>query len=172
MGDFLLGSIVPAEDGSYELGSRRLAWAWYDNTRNNLLRRRGCVDGNVVRHSLNGSGSSEQTLIELVEQASVRWPQPWLAVTLHSIRSRNLTGIPVAECIPIRLSRGRIAIVGDAAHVLTPITAAGFNAFLLDAAVLLAECIAESLRGTSGIESLLPYQARRLNDVRQLVRSG
>jgi hypothetical protein len=51
IGDFLLGTILAGADGSYALGKRRLGWAWYDNTQNDLLRRLGCVEGSIVRHS-------------------------------------------------------------------------------------------------------------------------
>lgn len=171
IGDFLLGSIVAGTDGSRALGHRRLGWAWYDNTRNDLLRRLGCVEGNVVRHSLNAPDIPEQTLIELAEQASVRWPQPWLDATLHSIQTRKLTGIPIAEYVPDNLVKGRIAIVGDAAHVLTPLTASGFNASLQDAATL-ADCVAKGIQGTAAAEALLEYESRRLKNVRQIVQSG
>jgi 2-polyprenyl-6-methoxyphenol hydroxylase-like FAD-dependent oxidoreductase len=154
IGDFLLGSIVAGTDGSRTLGHRRLGWAWYDNTRNDLLRRLGCVEGNVVRHSLNAPDIPEQTLIELAEQASVRWTQPWLDATLHSIQTRNLTGIPIAEYFPDNLVKGRIAIVGDAAHLPTPLTASGFNASLQDAATL-ADCVAKGIQGTAAVEALL-----------------
>jgi 2-polyprenyl-6-methoxyphenol hydroxylase-like FAD-dependent oxidoreductase len=171
IGDFLLGSIVAGADGSHDLGDRRLAWAWYDNTRNDLLRRLGCVEGTIVRHSLNAPDIPEQTLIELAEQASVRWPQPWLAATLHSIQTRNLIGIPIAEYVPDNLVKGRIAIVGDAAHVLTPLTASGFNASLQDAATL-ADCVARGIQGTGAAEALSEYESRRLKIVRQIVQSG
>jgi hypothetical protein len=71
IGDFLLGTILAGADGSYALGKRRLGWAWYDNTQNDLLRRLGCVEGSIVRHSLNAPDIPEQTLIELAEKASV-----------------------------------------------------------------------------------------------------
>ncbi|WNS78670.1 NAD(P)/FAD-dependent oxidoreductase [Domibacillus sp. DTU_2020_1001157_1_SI_ALB_TIR_016] len=171
IGDFLLGSIIAGEDGSYGLGDRRLAWAWYDNTRNDLLRRLGCVEGSVVRHSLNAPDIPEQTLIELAEQASVRWPQPWLAATLHSIQTRNLVGIPIAEYLPDNLVRGRIALVGDAAHVLTPLTAKGFNTSLQDVATL-AECVAKGIQGTAAAGALSEYESRRLKNVREIVESG
>lgn len=172
IGDFLLGSIVGAEDGSYELGKRRLGWAWYDNTRNDLLRRLGCVEGTVVRHSLNGPDIPEQTRIELADQAAVRWDQPWLAAILHSIQTRNLTGIPVAEYVPDKLARGRIALVGDAAHVLTPLTAKGFNSSLEDASTL-AECLIKGIQeGCAAADALLEYESRRLKDVRKMVQSG
>jgi 2-polyprenyl-6-methoxyphenol hydroxylase-like FAD-dependent oxidoreductase len=171
IGDFLLGSIVAGTDGSRTLGHRRLGWAWYDNTRNDLLRRLGCVEGNVVRHSLNAPDIPEQTLIELAEQASVRWTQPWLDATLHSIQTHNLTGIPIAEYFPDNLVKGRIAIVGDAAHLPTPLTASGFNASLQDAATL-ADCVAKGIQGTAAVEALLEYESRRLKNVRQIVQSG
>ncbi|QGQ48707.1 FAD-dependent monooxygenase [Metabacillus sediminilitoris] len=171
IGDFLLGSIIAGADGSNALGNRRLGWAWYDNTQNDLLRRLGCVDGNVVRHSLNASDIPEQTLIELAEQAAVRWPQPWLDATLHSIKTRNLTGTPIAEYVPDNLVKGRIAIVGDAAHLPTPLTASGFNASLQDAAAL-AECVAKGIQGNSAAEALLEYESIRLKNARQIVQSG
>lgn len=171
IGDFLLGSIISGEDGSYDRGDRRLAWAWYDNTRNDLLRRLGCVEGSVVRHSLNAPDIPEQTLNELAEQASVRWPQPWLAATLHSIQTRNLIGIPIAEYLPDNLAKGRVALVGDAAHVLTPLTAKGFNTSLQDAATL-AECVAKGTQGISAAKALSEYESRRLKIVREIVESG
>ncbi|MFL0373050.1 FAD-dependent monooxygenase [Paenibacillus amylolyticus] len=171
MGDFLLGSIVAGTDGSYAPGYRRLGWAWYDNTQNDLLRLLGCVEGNVVRHSLNAADIPKQTLIELAKQASVRWPEPWLTAILHSIHTRNLIGTPIAEYVPDRLVKGRIAIIGDAAHVLTPLTASGFNASLQDAAAL-ADCVAEGIEGASAAGALLEYESKRLKSVRQIVQSG
>ncbi|MBT2700862.1 FAD-dependent monooxygenase [Bacillus sp. ISL-40] len=58
------------------------------------------------------------------------WAQPWLDATLHSIKTRNLTGTPNAEYVPDNLVKGRIAIVGDAVHLPAPLTASGFNASL------------------------------------------
>ncbi len=171
IGDLLLGSIIAGADGSTALGDRRLGWAWYDNTQNDLLRRLGCVEGSIVRHSLNAPDIPEQTLIDLAEKASVRWPQPWLDAILHSIKTRNLTGTPVAEYVPETLVKGRIAIVGDAAHLPTPLTASGFNASLQDAATL-AECVAKVIQGSATAEALLKYESLRLKNARQIVQSG
>src|SRR5439155_27283858 len=79
IGDFLLGSVIAAEDGSLAIGHRRLGWAWYDNTQNDLLRQLGCVKGNVVQHSLHALNIPELTLKELTQKAVQRWAQPWLA---------------------------------------------------------------------------------------------
>jgi len=171
IGDFLLGSIIPATNGSRALGERRFGWAWYDNTRNDLLRRMGCVKGKMVQHSLNAPDIPEKTLVELSDQAADRWPQPWLAATLHSIETRNLIGTPVSEYIPDQLVNGRIALVGDAAHVLTPLSASGFNNSLQDAATL-ADCVAKSVNGNSVADALLEYESLRLKYVREAVQSG
>ncbi|MCM3728824.1 FAD-dependent monooxygenase [Neobacillus cucumis] len=171
IGDFLLGSIIAGADGSTALGDRRLGWAWYDNTQNDLLRRLGCVEGDVVQYSLHAQDIPEQTLIELAEKASDRWAQPWLDAILHSIQSRNLLGTPIAEYVPDNLVKGRIAIVGDAAHLPTPLTASGFNASLQDASTL-AECIEKGIKGSAATEALLEYESLRLKNARQIVQSG
>jgi len=171
IGDFLLGSVIEGADGSRKRGERRLGWAWYDNTRNDLLRELGCVEGRLVHHSLAGNDIPEHALNELAEQATNRWPQPWLAAILHNIQTRSLTGIPVAEYVPDKLANGRIAIAGDAAHVLTPLTAAGFNASLQDAATL-TDCIVDQSGKYDPISALSQYETLRLNTVRQIVQSG
>jgi 2-polyprenyl-6-methoxyphenol hydroxylase-like FAD-dependent oxidoreductase len=168
IGDFLLGAVIDDQSGSRKPGQRRMGWAWYDNTHNTLFRSLGCVEGNQVRHSLIGPDIPPQTVRELTRQAAERWPQPWLAATQHSIQTRTLTGLPIAEYVPDRLVNGRIALAGDAAHVVTPITAMGFNASLQDAATL-AECFSAE---EDVPEALLKYESRRLKAVRQLVQSG
>ena len=169
--DFLLGTILAGANGSHDLGERRLGWAWYDNTSNDLLRGLGCVQDNVVHHSLHPSDIPKQALIELAEKAAIRWPQPWLAAILQSIKTGNLIGAPIAEYVPDRLVKGRIALVGDAAHLPTPLTASGFNASLQDAAAL-AECAEKGISGNSAVTALLEYESRRLKNARQIVESG
>jgi len=171
IGDFLLGSVVPGADGSSTTGQRRLGWAWYDNTENDLLRQLGCVKGNVVQHSLRGADIPTRTLDNLSKKALQRWSQPWLAAILHSIQTRNLIATPIAEYVPEVLVKGRIALVGDAAHLPTPLTASGFNASLEDAATL-TDCVAKEMQRGDVVEALLQYQSRRLKVARQIVQSG
>jgi 2-polyprenyl-6-methoxyphenol hydroxylase-like FAD-dependent oxidoreductase len=171
IGDFLLGSHVPGADGSSSIGQRRLGWAWYDNTENDLLRQLGCVKGNVVQHSLIGADIPAEILDNLSKKAKQRWSQPWLAAIQHSIQTRNLIATPIAEYIPEVLVKGRIALVGDAAHLPTPLTASGFNASLEDAATL-ADCVAKEKQRGNVVEALLQYQSRRLKVAQQIVQSG
>jgi 2-polyprenyl-6-methoxyphenol hydroxylase-like FAD-dependent oxidoreductase len=171
IGDFLLGSVIAAEDGSLAIGHRRLGWAWYDNTQNDLLRQLGCVKGNVVQHSLHTLNIPKQTLKELTQKAVQRWSQPWLAAIQHSIQTCNLIGTPIAEYVPDVLVKGRVALVGDAAHLPTPLTASGFDASLQDAATL-TDCVAKGVQGSEAITGLLEYQSRRLREARQIVQAG
>ena len=168
--DVYIGSMVVGTDGVGAAGRRRLGWAWYDNRRNHLLRRLGCVEGNVVQHSLRAAEVPAQVLAHLKQEAA-QWPTPWQEVTRHSLHTRSFVGLPVAEYVPDTLVAGRMALVGDAAHVLKPITASGFNASLQDAAVL-ADCLAQAQPGTPTAQTLRTYEAQRLAAVRQLVQSG
>lgn len=168
---FKFGSIIEREDSSSEAGSRRIGCTWYDNKQSDLLRRLGCVEGMVVRHSLNGADIPESTLQELAQQASVNWPEPWRSAALYAIETRTLIGIPIKEYVPDNLVKGRIAIVGDAAHVPAPITASGFNESLQDA-VALGKCVRNGIQGQTAIQSMVKYESLRLEKVRQMVLSG
>ncbi|KOS67702.1 hypothetical protein AEA09_03435 [Lysinibacillus contaminans] len=167
---FKFGSVIEREEGSSESESRRIGCTWYDNKRSDLLRRLGSVDGMVVRHSLNGSDIPEQTLNELAEQASY-WPEPWQSAALYAIQTRTLIGIPIKEYVPDRLVNGRIALVGDAAHVPAPVTASGFNESLQDA-VALGKCVEKGIHGQEAIQALAKYESLRLDKVREMVQSG
>lgn len=164
---FLFGSIV---DGGEFSGNRRIGCAWYDNSRTHLLRRLGCVKGNVVHHTLKGEDIPQKTLSELAKQARKRWPEPWLTATLKAIETRSLTGIPIKEYVPDKLIDGRIALVGDAAHVPAPITASGFNESLEDAAYL-GKCVAKGIEGDKAVQALERYEANRIKKVRHMVQS-
>lgn len=165
---FLFGSII---DGGAFSTNRQIGCAWYDNSRTDLLRQLGCVKGNVVDHSLKGEDIPQKTIDELAELARKRWPEPWLTATLKALETRGITGIPIKEYVPEILVKGRIAIVGDAAHVPAPITASGFNESLHDAAYL-GECVADGIKGNKAIEALEKYEKNRLKNVRQMVKSG
>jgi 2-polyprenyl-6-methoxyphenol hydroxylase-like FAD-dependent oxidoreductase len=79
-------------------------------------------------------------------------------------------GIPVAEYLPPRLVRERVALAGDAAHVASPMTGAGFQNALLDVAALTA-CLGSASAATVPA-GLIRYEQERLSQARQLVSSG
>ncbi|MCG3087789.1 FAD-dependent oxidoreductase [Sporosarcina cyprini] len=167
---FKFGSIIEREDKSSVAGSRRIGCTWYDNKRSGLLRQLGCVEGMVVFHSLNGQDIPEQTLREL-EAETAGWPEPWRFAARHAIRERTLIGIPIKEYVPNRLAKGRIALVGDAAHVPAPVTASGFNESLQDA-VALGRCAENCVQGQAAVQALEEYESLRLEKVRRMVQSG
>jgi 2-polyprenyl-6-methoxyphenol hydroxylase-like FAD-dependent oxidoreductase len=47
-----------------------------------------------------------------------------------------MRGAPIAEYLPKRLARGPLAILGDAAHVLSPMTGSGYATAVEDAITL------------------------------------
>ena len=161
----LLGYPMPLPDGDMLIG-----WAWYDATRNDLFREHGGVAGNVVQHTIRAENVPEQILYDLTAEAARYWESPFADAIAESARRREITGIPIAEYVPERLASGRRAIVGNAAHVPTPMTGNGFGASVQDAAALAA-----SLDGVSAAdvpEALRAYGASRLRSARSLVQSG
>jgi 2-octaprenyl-6-methoxyphenol hydroxylase len=85
--------------------------------------------------------------------------------SLSDVSPRAL--FPLAELHSERMGRNRVALVGEAAHVLSPIGAQGLNLSLRDAAAL-AECVADaSARGEDigGPATLEAYHRARAADV-------
>lgn len=168
---FLFGSIIAPAEGAVGSGSRRIGCTWYDNSRNDVFRHLGCIEGNVVKHSLKGKDIPKEIIRDLADQVMDYWSDPWKSAMLHALESRNLTGIPIKEYVPDQLVNGRIGLVGDAAHVPAPITASGFNASLQDA-VDLGKCVAKGIEGKDAVKALKKYESLRLNTVRKMVQSG
>jgi 2-polyprenyl-6-methoxyphenol hydroxylase-like FAD-dependent oxidoreductase len=69
---------------------------------------------------------------------------PWRDAILDCIDRRAVIGTPIAEYVPDKLVKGRVALVGDAAHVPTPMTGSGFSASLHDAETLAAAIAAHA----------------------------
>ncbi|MEU1776992.1 monooxygenase [Streptomyces sp. SID7760] len=169
--DYLLGYPLPGPDGSVAPGSRQVGWAWYDASRNDLLRETGSVVGNVVRRSLTSADIPEVTFHELADKAKNLWPSPWREAILDCIERRAVIGTPIAEYVPDKLVNGRLALVGDAAHVPTPMTGSGFSASLHDAESI-AAAVSEAMGATPMAQALRGYERERLHSVRSMVQSG
>lgn len=85
--------------------------------------------------------------------------------TLGTIGSRSI--FPLAGLSAETAGRNRVALVGEASHVIPPIGAQGLNLGLRDAAAL-ADCVAEALhsgRDIGGPETLAAYAGARVADV-------
>ncbi len=161
---------VPGADGRTDPGHRRVSFAWYDASRTELLRETGCLQGDAVVASLANDQLSAELTGELAGLARRYWPPPWDRCVGWGVTHGRVAGFPVAEYLPARLVRHRAVLVGDAAHVATPMTGAGFENALLDVAAL-----ADDLGGASGPgvpAGLGRYERERLPLVRGLVSSG
>lgn len=167
----LIGYPLPGGDGSTAVGSRRLGWALYDSSRDALLREKNAVVGSVVQHTLAAVDIPGYTFDELARDTQRAFTGRWRDAILDSIQRRVVIGTPIAEYIPDRLVRGRVALVGDAAHVPSPMTGRGFAESLLD-----AESLGNAINSHTGdrdyTPALLSYELDRLDAVRELVRSG
>jgi hypothetical protein len=115
-----LGYPLPGIDGSFREGHRRLGWAWYDASRNDLLRAKECLVGDVVHHTLRAADVPQSTYNELARDARSTWPLPLSHAVIDCVERLAVTGTPIAEYLPERLVNGRLALVADAAHVPHP----------------------------------------------------
>jgi 2-polyprenyl-6-methoxyphenol hydroxylase-like FAD-dependent oxidoreductase len=160
---------LPGADGSLATGRRRLGFGWYDAGRNDLLRASGALVGDVVQRTLRPRDIPDATF-RAAETRAI-WPAPWREAILDCLSRHAVIGTPIGEYMPQRLARRRVCIVGDAAHVPSPMTGRGFDASALDA-LALAEALQDDLAHGGAAEALRHYEARRLDAARELVRSG
>jgi YceI-like domain/FAD binding domain len=124
------------------------------------------LDGDVVFGSLRGAQVPEQLRSELTRIASQTWPSPWGEALRYGFEQRLVFGTPVAEYLPERLTVGRIALAGDAAHAASPMVGGGFREGLHDASQL-----ARVLGSDDDLNaSLAAYESARLALVVQHVR--
>ena len=121
-----------------------------------------------------GTLRSDQLPVALVGElgrlARRYWPPPWGACIGWGVTHGEVFGTPVAEYLPERLVRDRVVLVGDAAHVATPMTGAGFTNALLDVAELAASLGSAPAAGI--LAALQQYEHERLPRAWQLVSSG
>ncbi|GAB3460911.1 3-hydroxybenzoate 6-monooxygenase [Streptomonospora sediminis] len=159
---------LPAADGSTTRGKRRIGWGWYDAGHNDLLRASGAVKDNVVQRTLRPDDMPDAVFDELADTARQLWPDPWREAIVDCLSRRDIIGTPIGEYVPYRLTMGRTCLIGDAAHLPSPMTGSGFSASAEDALVL-----GSAIEQHSSIaKALSEYEASRLQPGRQLVRSG
>jgi len=105
----------------------------------------------------------------LEKLAIASWPDPWRSVILACLAAGRVFATPIAEYVPVRLTAGRLMLLGDAAHVASPATGAGLVAGLDDAEALGRAIEAERLGGPPALED---YDQVRLGPARRLARSS
>jgi 2-polyprenyl-6-methoxyphenol hydroxylase-like FAD-dependent oxidoreductase len=161
---------VPGADGRTDVGHRRVSYAWYDASRTQLLTETGCVSHDEVIKTLQPQEFPAGLSEELARRARDWWPAPWGETIAWGVTHGAVFGAPVAEYLPPRLVRGRVALVGDAAHVASPMTGAGFQNALLDVQALAASL--DGVTAPAAPAALDRYERERLPRARHLVSSG
>ena len=166
----LVAAVLPGRDGSIEPGRRQVTFAWFDTRREELLRRTHCLtdDGHIIG-TLGSSLIDDGIRDELATLVPRLWPDTWIEAVRLGVRSPGtMRGAPIAEYRPERLVSGPLAIVGDAAHVLSPMTGSGYATGVEDAATL-STMLSQADGAEPLPELLIRYERTRLPYTRGLV---
>lgn len=162
----LLGYPIPGEDGSVAAGERRLNWVWYDNLAGDLDRdavltddagreRAGAVPPGRLREPV-WSAKREKTadfpaaFETLVDRTDAPFIQSIYDLTVPS------------------MTEGRVCLLGDAAFVARPHTAAGTSKAVVDGAAL-GDAVARNRTVRAALDD---WEGERLTRGRRLVERG
>ncbi|MEV6213580.1 NAD(P)/FAD-dependent oxidoreductase [Nocardia sp. NPDC051833] len=146
-------------------GVSRYGWGWFDPNHTALLRRIGAVDGTEVKYTPRPQAVPDEVYDDMIRTARTRWSEPWRSGVIEAFQNREVIATPITEYLPRRVVDGRLALLGDAAHAQTPMTGAGFEEAVTDAAAL-----AEVLSGAE--PDLRRYELLRLPGMRARVSAG
>jgi 2-polyprenyl-6-methoxyphenol hydroxylase-like FAD-dependent oxidoreductase len=113
-----------------------------------------------VHGSLPAADVPEALRRELRAVADQRWPSPWREALDVALRDGLIFATPIVQYWPVRLVRGRVVIVGDAAHAASPMVGGGFRQGLYDTAALVDAFDHGGDRDGPGL--LTRYEPRRL----------
>jgi 2-polyprenyl-6-methoxyphenol hydroxylase-like FAD-dependent oxidoreductase len=154
---------VPGPNGETSPGKRSITLAWYDASRTQWLRDRGYLVGDEVMGSVPTTAVDDQLRAELLAIAVKRWRGTAREIITSAIEHKVILGTPLAEYLPERLITGRLGLVGDAAHVASPMVGAGFSSGLQDG-IALIEAVSRSggTAARAGIQALRLYDEVRL----------
>ena len=161
---------VPGPNGETSPGTRSVTLAWYDASRTQWLRDRGYLVGDEVMGSVLASGVDDELRAELLAIATRRWRGTAREIITAAIEHKVIFGTPLAEYLPEQLVAGRLALVGDAAHVASPMVGAGFSSGLEDGIAFIAAVHrSEGTAGEAGNQALRLYDKVRLAPNRRRV---
>ena len=158
---------IPPYDGSPAPAHRMVNWGCYllteESEARDLLQVRG---RSLMPHALE-TGAPEHWAEALARDAP-GWPGWRQGLVEATARHGMIAPHPVFELEPRRLRGERVALVGDCAHLASPITGSGARMAFGDA-LALADSLthADTLGG-----ALANYEATRLPEVRAVVARG
>lgn len=149
-------------------GLRTIGFAWHDPTRTKLLEETGCVrDGKILRgleKDMFPPGLTE----EMIDTTRRMWPTPWREAIVECFEQGIAFGTPIGNYRPEHLARGRIGLIGDAAHAVAPATGQGYNSSVEDA-IALRDSARAGVAGDRGPATMAAYESLRLGPARDLV---
>lgn len=154
---------IPSEGGNIALN-----WGWYHPTSRAALEALAPVVHASAPHTLGRSEGARSSLAEVVARASGQWPQ-WVEALLARTQEEGVSAPhPVFEFAAETMARGRVALVGDAAHLASPITGAGGRMAMADA-ITLAEALGTHNTLTAALEA---FTARQSSACAAVVQEG
>jgi 2-polyprenyl-6-methoxyphenol hydroxylase-like FAD-dependent oxidoreductase len=154
---------VPGPNGATSPGKHSITLAWYDASRTQWLRDRGYLVGDEVMGSILPAVVDDELRAELLAIVAKRWRGPAREIITAAIEHKVIFGTPLAEYLPETLVAGRLGLVGDAAHVASPMVGAGFASGLEDGTAFIAAVSRSG--GTvaqAGLQALRRYDELRL----------
>jgi 2-polyprenyl-6-methoxyphenol hydroxylase-like FAD-dependent oxidoreductase len=161
---------VPGPNGETSPGKRSITFAWYDGSRTQWLRDRGYLVGHEITASVLPTAVDDELREELEAVTAKRWRGAAREIVSAAIEHKVIFGTPLAQYLPERIVAGRLAIVGDAAHVASPMVAAGFSSGLEDGtAIIAAVSRFGGTVGHAGGQALRLYDEERLEPNRRRV---
>jgi len=111
--------------------------------------------------SVPATAIDDELRAELLALAAARWHGAAREVITSAIERKVIFGTPLAEYLPERLVAGRLGIVGDAAHVASPMVGRLFIGLLDGAAFIDAVSRSGGTAAEAGTRAL-----RRYNELR------
>ena len=154
---------VPGPNGETSRGKRYITLAWYDASRTQWLRDQGYLVGDEVMGSILPAAVDDELRAELLAVVTKRWRGAAREIITAAIEHKVIFGTPLAEYLPETLVTGRLGLVGDAAHVASPMVGAGFASGLEDGTAFIAAVSRSG--GTvaqAGLQALRRYNELRL----------
>jgi 2-polyprenyl-6-methoxyphenol hydroxylase-like FAD-dependent oxidoreductase len=161
---------TPGAQGELAAGSRRANWALYLPVPVEELRELMGDEAGTPRNTVPWGGFRADSAERILSAVDAEWPEMYRRLAAQARpRPESLMATAIYDRLPTRLAAGRIAVIGDAAHVASPVTGSGAAAALQDALSL-----AQALDQASGDvrEAFAAYEGERLTPVQDLVAAG